>query len=240
MLNAEKEIAQKTEKSLVYDRYVWVDLDRTLVDPGLAMKRFYKAAFSAGVDSGKISQIEQIRIAAEAQGISFDPLAQLTRFDEQKFIQAFLEDNTGIIYPDSEPFMRQLRKNNIRFNILTYGVNSVWQGLKLKASTFNGHGLIIDTPNKLGYFAGKKDDAGNYQIDNSGHITAKTLTLIDDKPVAFYDGQSPILPPGCDGFLINRDPSRLEGKIIPEGVEVVTSLSELTVKNGKIVLRRKK
>lgn len=240
MLTAENELAQRREKSLVYDRYVWVDLDRTLVDPSLAMKRFYNAALSSGVDNGKISQIEQIRTVAEAQGISFDPLAQLTRFDEQKFIQAFLEDETGITYPDSEPFIKQLRENNIRFNILTYGVNKVWQGLKLKASKFNGHGLIIDTPNKLNYFAGQKDDTGNYKIDNNGNITAKTLTLIDDKPVAFYEGQNPTLPAGCDGFLINRDPSRMQGKTIPDGVIVVSSLSELAVKNGKIVLRRKK
>lgn len=240
MLNAEKEAAHVGEKSLVYDRYVWVDLDRTLVDPDLTMQRFYRAALASGVEGDKIKQIEEERVRSEARLISFEPLSQISRLDEQKFISAFLEDTTNIAYPDSEPFIKQLRNSGIRFNILTYGVNSVWQGLKLKASKFNGDGLIIDTPKKLDYFASRTDDSGNYRIDNNGRITARSLVLIDDKPEAFYSGDKPQLPAECSGFLVIRDQSRLQDRAIPEGVDLVSDLSELTVRNGRIVKRHRK
>lgn len=239
MLNAEREVAHGGEKSLVYDRYVWVDLDRTLIDPDLAMQRFYNAAHATGVESDKIKQIEEARVRFEAKRLSFDPLSHLSGIDEQKFITAFLEDPTNIAYSDSEPFIKQLRNSGIRFNILTYGVNSVWQGLKLKASKFNGHGLIIDTPKKLDYFASRIDDSGNYRIDNNGHITAKSLVLIDDKPEAFYIGDTPQLPAECSGFLVIRDQSRLQNRVVPEGVSIVSGLSEFMVRNGRIVKKRK-
>lgn len=236
------EVGQKYDKenSIIYPNFLLIDLDRVLVNPALTMKRIFNAARACGVDDRKIAEIQQAYIVSETNRVSLDPLHLLTHLDQHAFDEAFLNDKTNILYPDSLPFMNMVFNNRLNFNIPTKAVNPHLQRLKLAAVGYSSYGVILDSAGKFNYYLQRVDENGYYKIDDDGRFRAKSLTALDDNPLAFYKGNQAVLPPECGGFLVVRDPSRLKDKDIPDGVEIVSSLSEFMVRNGRIVKRHRK
>lgn len=218
-----------SERGLIEPFRFIIDLDRTLVDPNKAMERFGEAWKRSSLGSEMLIRIGTDREAAEKKGESFDPFSYVPYDNKNEFILRFLDTkNEPILYGDAVRFLRRLARKGLGYTVLTYGLNPEWQGLKLKASGCGGTGIIIDTKYKSLYLAKRRNPKGYFELDNGDHHLVREVLLVDDNPLAFMSSDnSSEMTAGVRGYLVNRDPRRLDGKVIPDGVIVVSSLDQL-------------
>lgn len=220
-------------EQVVVPQIVAIDLDRTLLDSDAVMKRFSIIASQYGID---VEQIKKSQAKVEQDGGSFNPLVFIknAHIPEEEFCQKFIaSDNPPILYDDAQPFLDRLDARNVPYHILTYGVSSTWQELKLKAIGFHNNATILDKSEKGGeIIKWMRDDDKFAMIIGDKRYTADSVCLVDDKPNAFNS-----FPAGCTGFLLRRRDNLLPSQqgVFPKVVEIVNSLNELQIANGKLV-----
>ena len=223
------------EKEIVVPQLVALDFDRTLGDTAAIMERFYVVAESLGVD------LEAIKIAQkeiENDGGSFDPLTFVPEALQEQFKTNFLAiKEPPLLYADASELLEMLQQAPVPYHVITYGTNPKWQELKLLASGYQGSYTVLSHSRKGEEISGWKEASGKFinVIDNIRYI-ADSVSLIDDKAVSFT-----ALPVGCTGFLLKRGEMRANQQgIIPQGVQLIESLRELSIVQGRLVKKGNK
>lgn len=221
----------------IHPELVVIDFDRTLGNVDASMERLYLASAAVGLDA---NVIKEARLSTENDGGSFDPYTFVQQTLSPEALETFnthfiTADGPSILYDDAEPFLKQLDLNAVPYHVLTYGVNPEWQRLKVAASGYKGSMTVMDHIDKGAYINEWKHENELFSPDEDGiTLSAKTVSLIDDKAKAFTS-----LPGDCHGFLLQRAgeilPSQ-QGNIAPH-VAVITSLEELIIKNGSLLKR---
>lgn len=181
--------------------HCWLlDLDRTLSDVDVVMEAVKHICEIIGLDYDLIS--EQKRVA-EGHGHSFSAVTTIRslwpgKVDE--FFDRFKKiDHINSIYPDAKEFISKLKAQNSPRLVITYG-DIIWQEAKLHLlGLWKEPFIICDIPEKSvllkQYLKG-----GFFSLPtSSGIITAKKVTLVDDKLIAFSN-----MPVGSKGIYLNR------------------------------------
>ncbi len=217
---------------------VVIDFDRTLSDVQKSVEHLYAVTKEFGIDAEKI---ESARRALEDDGGTFEPITYLqsvlTKDQMKEFYAKFLATRMDSFFDDAHPFLSLLEANNIPYYVLTYGVSSIWQELKVKGSGYDGPMKIMDHSDKGAEIAKWRNSEKKYALPLFQNIqwTADTICLIDDKASAFKS-----LPEDCTGYLIQRSKTQLpsqQGKV-GNHIQTIKSLSELTIQNKILTLKR--
>lgn len=229
-----------------------LDYDRTLASVDLPNERLL-----ALVDAAELpvtsQDIREARSETEAQHKSFATFEYLTQRLEETadptdttqmwrrqlnriYRQFFLNSDSEelLFYDDAIHFFDRVKRARKPHFVMTYGTED-WQRLKLESSGYSGGVLITPTAKKSDYMRAMRheDPESPYCFKaNMTHQTtytiAQQLCLIDDKPKAFDN-----FPEDCRGFCIRREDMKPltadEQQLLPNSVEVIKTLDELTV-----------
>jgi hypothetical protein len=217
-----------------------LDFDRTLADSDHCMQRLYTAVNSVEDVSLNVDEMKAAQKQVEATGGTFDPLTYIQRVltdkaQYQMFCDRFAHtDGPQVLYEDARRFLRKLQETDIPHTVLTFGDNMEWQSLKLEAANYPVSRQILPDTNKGARIEKMRGSDGTFYfyVEHGGAATyqADSIVLIDDKAAAFRE-----LPDDCTGYKIVRGeelPSQ-KGEL-PKRVQIIRSLDELTVRNGKV------
>jgi hypothetical protein len=138
-----------------------------------------------------------------------------------------------IMYPDASRFLLRLQVANFPHSIITYGINTEWQLLKIDATGYRAATKIMSTPDKGAEIERCRHEDGIYSygqmLGGGDTFHAASAVLIDDKATAFRG-----LPENCSGFFLQRSEQLLASQRgeVPEKVIAIRSLDELHVRDG--------
>jgi hypothetical protein len=202
--------------------HCWLlDLDRTLSSVDIVMEAVEYLCKEMNLDFSKVEEEQKL---VESRGDSFtisDTIRLLWPECIDEFCEKFRHMNhIDSIYPDARDFLSLLRSKSLKFCIITFSSDSVWQESKISANglSFDPY-IICDIPEKSVLLRQYFSD-GKYEIaTSSGIIKAKKVTLVDDKLRAFTN-----MPKGARSIFMNR--SRKE-VVVPNSILEVSSFSEL-------------
>lgn len=201
--------------------HCWLlDLDRTISSVEIVMEAVEHVCKMLDLDYSKIDT--QLKLA-ELHGNSFSvPIVVMSLWPEKydEFCEQLQKvDHLDSVFPDAKEFIRQLTDEGHQLVIITYG-DPRWQLLKLHFGQLEDipH-IICDIPDKSVLLQQYKVGEVFELHTSAGVITAKKVTLVDDKPAAF-------VPPceGVSGILIERRGRNVQ---VPAGVQQVVSFNEL-------------
>lgn len=218
---------------------VVLDFDRMLASDEVSMERLYAVSVELNLDN---KLIDDARVATENDGGSFEPLTIVEQLlGSQERFETFLERYRAIsgyelLFPDAQPFLGRLDEAGVPHRVLTYGVSTLWQQLKIQGSGYSGPYDVMEHSDKGERIASWRNAAGKYEIVCENERTlyvADSVCLLDDKAKAFKS-----LPKDCTGFWVKRTevllPSQ-RGEVPRDRVEEVYSLGELVVRDRRLV-----
>lgn len=201
--------------------HCWLlDLDRTLSSVEVVMEAVEHVCEAMGLDYSLIAEQKKV---TEAHGHSFSAPTVFRSLWPEK-LDEFTDrlrkiDHLECIYPDAKQFLDNLKTEDIPHIIITYG-DPQWQEVKLHFGGVERTPYIIcDIPEKSVLLKQYLHD-GVFELHTQvGIIRTKSVTLVDDKLVAFDE-----MPQGSTAVFINR-----AGKdvVVPSHVTEVTSFADL-------------
>lgn len=208
-----------------------VDLDRTLMRTDTAFGLISQTAAAHGVP-GDVLEAEKREV--EASRGSFDVLGHISGQVAPDTLEQIKEEfvarsgQTDLLYDGATELFETLERQGAPYLIVTYGGRD-WQALKLKAAGLDTRShLITDQKDKGHLIAGwKHNDSGLYvpPTDDGEQLAAKSVMLIDDKPVSFEG-----LPEDCSGILVRHNGELLRASQngeIPGNVVAVGGIREV-------------
>lgn len=228
------EVNEVLERSV--PQAVVLDFDRTLGSVEASMARLYSAADAVGLTTADIAEAQK-RI--EDVSGSFEPLSTVREaLDEDayaRFKEHFVSaEGPAIMYDDAARLLERLDEAEMPYVVMTYGVNAEWQALKVAASGYKGRAIIMDHTDKGTDMSAMKNEDGVYELhvgeDESVHVKADSLCLVDDKAPSFRS-----LTSDNTGYMIVRGelkPSQ-QGQL-PENVQTIASLDALNIVDGQL------
>lgn len=229
MSDARKKELDRNHEPCGINHLVLIDLDRTLLDTERCFEWLTKLVNEIfGLDP---NAQKQAKVQSEASGESFDPLSYIQSEIEEEVFQAkytqlearFCESSVSLLFPDAVGFLDMMFP--LPHVVMTYG-NSLWQKLKIKACGFKGGFLVVGSPHK-----GRLIQQWIHnQSSGASFPQGVVICLIDDKLEAFEG-----LPDSCYGLLICRGEATQEEVTLPSRVEMIRSLDELAVVNGRVI-----
>lgn len=213
------------------NKFIIVDLDRTLVDSDKLLEIFIEI-------SNEFIQIpkEQIEAAdrdVKLRGDSFDTAGFVRDFLNasgqielwDKLTKKFISESRHLNYllPGAAELLDYLNNGGHKYGILTYG-NPLWQHLKLSASGFNHVPRIVMEQKEKGRLIRSWQDGDKFVIpEEFGGGTYDSVILLDDKAVSFAEFPD---SPSRGIWVLDPDselPSQ-QGEV-PENVHRVHSLA---------------
>jgi hypothetical protein len=218
-----------------------LDMDRTLVQVPAGVSRLVEVGSGFGIDS---DQIKTAQRAKEADGGSFDPLqfieAELTDNEFTDFGDKFIRaGHPPLTYPDTELLFNRLLGGPATPHLLvTYGINRLWQAIKVAGSGCYGYTEIMDHTVKGPQIASWRGWQGTFDFVGLSEdeqpvavYHAQSVELVDDKAKSFTG-----MPPNTTGaHLVRPGETRMlsqQGDIPPHlqsRVRVIPGLGELSV-----------
>lgn len=229
---------------------VAIDYDHTMGEPDIAMQKLDWVLKQVGVAISP-TLLEEKRVKARYLGMPFSPLdvvrdiagPDVCKQAQESFRSAEWKDQMGRVrtslYDDVERFNDRLAVAGIHQFGFTYGND--WQADKFVADGLQMSILLMPTPEKSQYLRAFQQQKTNshegmaWFESSDGIFQTNSLCVIDNSVETF----GPEFPENFSGFCIRRggrfpaDSPDLER--LPESVQVITSLDELAVRDGRVV-----
>ena len=181
--------------------HCWLlDLDRTLASVEESMTVVESVCVRLDLDYTKIVKAKKL---AENEGISF-VVTDVVKLHWPEQYHNFCSSmqaiqHPGAVYTDAQKFIAKLDEKKLPFVIITYG-DPVWQTMKLELGGLIGRAhTICDIPEKSELLASWHIGDGFKIPTSQGIFNAESVTLVDDKAVAFLG-----LPNKVTGICLDR------------------------------------
>ncbi|MBP9738283.1 hypothetical protein KBD20_01200 [Candidatus Saccharibacteria bacterium] len=202
-------------------KHCWVlDLDRTLSSVEIVMEAIQNVCTEMKLDYTKIAEQKDL---TELHGHSFSLLTTVGSLWPEvldEFCTKFKQnDHLECIYPDARSFLAEAKKLDIPCVIITYG-DPLWQSIKMElGGVIQIPHIVCDIPEKSVLLAQYRRGSQFELHTSSGIVRTETITMVDDKPVAFE-----AIPPGVSGILITRSDSI---PTVPSAIRNINTFDEI-------------